>query len=361
MNPKQKKLLLVWSVLVIGIAVLYLSCTGAILAEDRQHTENEWERRLADAEALSAQYRASADTSALSVEAATYVKSIDGIDIKNSQFQVTFEVLFCWDEKAPPDFDMEENFRIYNGKLTEKEKLADYTSAGKRYQIFHVSANVKEVFSTKRFPLGSYQLRFYIQPKGDIREIHLLPMERQYSGAESQLNVSGFDVRRTSVSGFYYRKPTSKWYQMPKGDEDGRVFSELLTSIELKRSSWGLYFKCIISLLGISIWGFLCLHLSVFHEKDGIGLIPPVLFGMVSNIMVGANLVPDALETGLLEYINLWGIYTIIIVSVVMAKVSHLRKTDAAFARLFGKVLMTELALTVLAGHLILPVCAYGW
>lgn len=92
-------------------------------------------------------------------------------------------------------------------------------------------------------------------------------------------------------------------------------------------------------------------------------MLSPVLFGMVSNIMVGANLVPDALETGLLEYANIWGIYTIVIGTLVMIGVNQIRHTqkNEVYAKVFGKVLFCELLVIVTAGYIILPLCAYRW
>lgn len=362
LTKEQKRTLFLWSALIIGIAVVYLLYTGVTLYRDKLREEKEWDTYLNHTEAEMLPI-SDDDSSAVSVFVSTYVKSIDAVDIKNSEFSVSFETLFQWDEKKHPDFDMEDRFKIYNGKITEKEKLAEYEQEGVKCQIFHVKADVKKVFSTKRFPLSSYQLRFYIQPKEDMSRIRLHAMEKHYAGAASQLNVSGFQVLRTDISNFYYKLPRPEWYSMPQEPENEMVYSEILTCVELNRSSWGLYLKCIIALLGISVWVFFCMALCVYHKVDSITMIPAVLFGMVSNIMVGANLVPDALETGLLEYINIWGIYTIIMVSVIIAQINQFRKrgqTDR-FVHIFSRLMFVELILTVVAGHIIIPSCAYLW
>lgn len=358
-----------WAAAAVLIAIVYLSYTGMMLVRDKKAAESQWREHLDAAETFKAEDGMNGEQYPAEVQTATFVKSIDEVDIRNSEYKVTFEVLFRWidDQGNASDtantFDMEDNFQIYNGTITDQVKIKDDTTDGTRSQIFRVKATVKEVFSTRRFPLSSYQMRFYIQPKEDMSKVRLHAMNQVYAGTENQLNVSGFELLRSEIADFYYKVPHSEWYQAEDGAKQDVVYSEVLTAVELNRSSWGLYFKCIIALIGVSIWGFLCLYICTNYGRGGIELIPPVLFGMFGNIMVGANLVPDALETGLLEYINIWGIYTIIVYSVAMAKVAQIRnqQKDEQYARSFGKVMLIVLTVTIVAGHVILPACAYRW
>ena len=78
------------------------------------------------------------------------------------------------------------------------------------------------------------------------------------------------------------------------------LHSELVSALELNRSSFGVYWKCTISLIGTTIWMFLILFVNAHHTVDPLGLIPPILVGAISNVIVGTNLLPDALQTGLI-------------------------------------------------------------
>lgn len=362
-DKKQKFKLLFWVILVAGIAAFYLLYTGYSLNAHRRQAEAQWEQRLNASPTPPKHYISKEDSAAVSVYASTYINSIDSVDIRQSEFSVTFDALFCFDNVLNPDFDMEDNFRIYNGKITDMEKIQDYQENGMRYQMFRVSAAVKEIFSTKRFPLSSYQIRFYIQPKESMEKIHMRIMDKSYAGSGSQLNVPGFELLRTDIANYYYEVPNPERFGGNSSLDKPVVYSEILTCIELNRSSWGLYLKCTISLLGVSIWAFLCLFVCVYHKTETFGMLPPVLFGVVSNILVGASLVPDALETGLLEYINIWGIYAIIIVAVIVVNVAHIRRHEGneLFAGFFGRILFAELLITISAGYIIIPASAYRW
>lgn len=361
--PRQKKKLFFWSFLVLGIAISYLLYTGISLSIDKSNSEKAWEESLKAAADPPKQYSENENSPAISVYASTYVNSIDSIDIRQSEYSISFNVLFCWNNIDHPEFDMSDNFRIYNGKITEKDKLKEYDKDGMHYQVFFVSATVKEIFSTKRFPLSSYQLRFYIQPKEDMTRIHMQTMDNGYSGSNEQLNVSGFELLRTGIADFYYEVPKPARYGVYTDENIPIVYSEILTCIELNRNSWGVYFKCTIALLGCTIWAFLSLFACLYYNAAAMKMLPPVLFGVVSNIMVGASLVPDTLETGLLEYINIWGIYTIIMITMVVVQVIYIRteQKDEPYALLFGKILLIELLITITAGFIVLPLCAYRW
>lgn len=90
-------------------------------------------------------------------------------------------------------------------------------------------------------------------------------------------------------------------------------------------------------------------------------MIPAALFGTVSNIMVGANLLPDALEVGLLEYVNIWGIFTILAVTISVINVNRIRSKfeDRDFAKFFGRVMFYSIITLTLLGHVLMPLSAY--
>lgn len=103
------------------------------------------------------------------------------------------------------------------------------------------------------------------------------------------------------------------------------------------------------------------MFLCTYHRVDPLSMIPAALFGTVSNIMVGANLLPDALEIGLLEYVNAWGIFTIIAGALTIININRIRNKhgDKRFAALFGRVMSFTLMFIVILGHILMPLSAY--
>ncbi|MEA5004760.1 MAG: hypothetical protein VB081_14830, partial [Christensenella sp.] len=94
---------------------------------------------------------------------------------------------------------------------------------------------------------------------------------------------------------------------------------------------------------------------------DPLSMIPAALFGTVANIMVGANLLPDALQAGLLEYVNVWGIMMILMGAMAIININRIRKKyeDRDFSKHYGRVLFYTILILVLAGNLLMPICAY--
>ena len=154
------------------------------------------------------------------------------------------------------------------------------------------------------------------------------------------------------------------FYIFIKGERknsDDEITSEFMTQFEINRSGLGLYAKCFIALFGTSLWVFITMFLCTYHRVDPLSMIPAALFGTVSNIMVGANLLPDALEIGLLEYVNAWGIFTIIAGALTIININRIRNKhgDNQFAALFGRVMSFTLMFIVILGHILMPLSAY--
>jgi hypothetical protein len=92
-------------------------------------------------------------------------------------------------------------------------------------------------------------------------------------------------------------------------------------------------------------------------------MIPGALFGTVSNIMVGAALLPDALDLGLLEFVNIWGILTIVMVAVYIIQINNIRseygRRDEAFSKFFGRAMFYIALVFALSGNIALPLVAF--
>jgi hypothetical protein len=140
------------------------------------------------------------------------------------------------------------------------------------------------------------------------------------------------------------------------------VTSEFVTALTFRRNGLGLYFKCFIAMYGTTLWVLIMLYICGHHRVDPLGMIPGALFGTVSNIMVGAALLPDALDMGLLEFVNVWGILTILATAVVIIQVNNIRsqygRKDEPFAGFIGRVMFYIIAVIAIAGNILLPAFA---
>jgi len=356
MLPWQRKTLCFWSFFIFAVALVFLTVAGSYLALDKKSEQTSWEYYLTEADTFTEE-ELSVSQNATQVSVGTHVERMDNVDFKNSMFTITFRCWFNWHGNEYKD--MEENFSIYRGTIRHITKKAEHWENGDHYQLFEVTADISKDFSTKRFPLGSYQLRLYLQPLENIENIVFIP-DYEKSSINPELCTAGFELCRSDHALYLHRQDadTDGAYYKGAGTE---TYSEFLTAIELRRDSIGLYIKCIIALIGTGLWALIVLFLCAHHQVDSLGMMPAILIGTVTNLMIGANLVPDALHIGLLEFINIWGIYTVLLSAVLVISINRIRsryKSDA-FAEYFGKIMFAMVLITTLAGHIVLPLAAY--
>ncbi len=355
-NSNQRKKLLFGFCFIVAAALIFIGSASVYLISDKVNEQKNWDYYLTEADTYTAEENALSENAAR-ISTGAYIERLDSVDIKNSKYTVTFKCWFNW--SGYNELDMENGFEIYEGNIKNITKKDEYRADGNNYQLFEVTADVSKEFSTKRFPLGSYQLRIYLKPVENIERIVFVP-DKDGSGVNEKLNAAGFELTGYDNALFIYRcdADSNGAYYKGGGTES---YSEFLTAIELNRNSVGLYLKCIIALIGTGIWALITLFLCAHHRVDSLGMMPAILIGTVTNLMIGANLVPDALHTGLLEFINIWGIYTVLISTILIIAVNRIRSKykDEEFAELFGKVMFYTVMITTIAGHIILPLSAY--
>ncbi len=356
LKSNQRKLVLFWFCFVVIIAFLFICSASVYLISDKTDDQKNWDYYLTEADTYTTEETA-LSAKAVQVSTGMYIERLDSVDIKNSKYTVTFKCWFNW--SGNQELDMENGFEIYEGTIKSIEKKDEYKEGANNYQLFEVTADISKEFSTKRFPLGSYQLRIYLKPVETIEHIVFIP-DKDGSGVNTSLNASGFELRRFDNALFLYRCDANSYGAYYKNDGT-ETYSEFLTVIELNRNSIGLYLKCVIALIGTGIWALITLFLCAHHRVDSLGMMPAILIGTVTNLMIGANLVPDALHTGLLEFINIWGIYTVLISTVLIIAINRVRSNPKCedFAEFFGKIMFYTVMVTTIAGHLILPLSAY--
>ena len=349
----QKRKLFSWFFMIILLGITYLGTTGYVLYHDKIAEDFYWENGLKDnAENLNAV--ASLSQNAIPVTAGTYIENIKSIDIKDDNFRVLFNCWFRWEGNK--ELDMLNNFRIYNGTINNIDILDDFVKDGVHYQSARIDTTISKSYWTNRFPLESYQLRIYIESLYPAEQVNLIA-DTEYSSISPNLAISNFTLRRHAVSTYTMK------YDNDKNDPVKRSLfhQELVTSLEINRDGFGLYIKCFIALLGTLTWVFITMFICTYHRVDPLGMIPGALFGTVANIMVGANLLPDALKLGLLEFVNLAGVAIIILSAMAIININRIRTKhqNNGFAYLYGRMMFYTLLTFTIIGIFWFPLMAY--
>lgn len=340
----------------LSFYIVFISVTTFSLYSDRVNDDKKWVANINVTDEIQ-DYIDNYSGDAARITSGTYVENIEEISLKSSYYTINFIAWFSWE--GHDDIDIANNVRIYKGEISNKQLLKDYHKDGQNYQRIRVTAKVSKNYATTRFPLESHQFRMYIETSYPIEEV-VFTADRENSGLNSSMSITGYEFLRSEVGSFAHIY--DKTWSDP--EISGRlIHSEVVTDLEVNRADFGLYIKCIIAMLGTSVWVFIVMFINVRHRVDPLSMIPAALFGTVSNIMVGANLLPDALSLGLIEYINIFGIITILFGALSIINVNRIRAKASggseSYAQLFGRTMFYVLLICTIAGHILLPLAAY--
>lgn len=336
------------------IAIVYLIFAVSSLAKDRTGEDYYWNNYLQtdpEIQAKADQY----SQDAVPVSVGTYVENLKEINMKSGYFRIVMLVWFRWE--GDKELDMKNHFRVYKGYMNKQETVKEYYEDGVNYQQVRCDVSVTKEFWAKRFPLDSQQLRVYLESQYLVDDV-IFVNDNGTSSLNANLTIPGYYLKKAATAITYYEYKTS--FGDPR-IQDAVYGSEHLTALEINRSSWGLYAKCFMALVGTLTWCMITLYINTYHRVDPLGMLPAALFGTVTNIMVGANLLPDALQMGLLEYTNFWGIFIIISVAISVININRIRnnREDKEFAAQFGTMMFFLILTMVVVGNIVIPVSAY--
>ena len=357
----QKRMLIIWFIVFIGAAAAFLvyACGNMVKASNQE--EATWYQEGTDnasytadnarAQELADQYGAT------HVLVGTYVETVNSVSIKNSQYVVTMSAWFRWE--GDPDLDMAHHFSIYKGEIDNLVVVDDETVGDTHYQMCTFTATVNKVFYTSRFPLESAQLRLFVE-SGYTADRVIFEPDLDHSSINEGAYIAGYSIDDMDWG------LTAHEYDNNESNpviERAPVDSEYVTAITLRRTGFGLFFKCFIAMYGTTLWVLIMLYICGHHRVDPLGMIPGALFGTVSNIMVGAALLPDALDLGLLEYTNIWGVMTILACAIAIIQINNIRsehgRQNEAFAQFFGRAMCYLITPIVIIGNLLLPLITF--
>lgn len=361
---KRKKMLefKYWGsvVLVWAVGIIFLAVTCSYLFTDREGEKEYWETYSAPTdESLAEEAQAIAKRSdAAQVTCGTYLENLESIAIKEGYYTAVWLVWFEWQDHD--DLDFTENFRIYKGAIDSLEVVQDYSDdKGVHYQRFRIHTTISKTFWTPRFPLESHQLRMYIEPDYSVEEVNLV--QSTYDDkANPNMSVSGYNIINMDA-GIEYIAYENDFDDPTIGEEDAVIKAEHMNQIEINRDGFGLYFKCFIALWATIIWVLIMLFAATRHKVDAFEYIPETLFGAAANILVGAELLPESLQIGLLEFGNMWGIFIIFAATVTIMTINRERTywQNENFAERYGRTMLASIAALAIIGNLALPLCSF--
>lgn len=365
METWQKRKIILWFSFFIVIGLLYISFVVHSMQKDRIRANEVWNNILThDEEAVveATKY----DATATVVTVGTYVENIKEISMKTNSFQATFIVWYRWSNND--DLDFSKRTGVYNANTNSIQVLRDHHEDGVHYQQLRLNVTCLQNFHTKRFPLDSHNLKFDLQSLYPIDEVVYVP-DTANSGINPNLNITGYKLTKHAIGYDVFKFPNS---QNNPRLEDGLYTSIISTCLQITRSTWGLYLRCFVALLGALTWVMMSVYICANHKVNPLGTLASALFGSIGNIMIGANLLPDVLSLGLVEFVNFFGTMIIIGGALCIIQMNQIResyekhlddsiKASKRFAKSFGIVMFITLLTLCILGNVIIPVTTYIW
>ncbi len=359
LSKRKRNMLRRWIVLTILAATVYIVGTCLYMWNIGQEEQSYWydSTDSSNVATLKNVHDIGTQNGATDVTCGIYLDNIDQISIKNSDWNASIRVWFRWNDDD--DLDMAHNFSIYKGKISSMEVVEDITVGHTHYQQVKANVTVAKVFPTALFPLESHQLRMYLESNYPATRV-VFDDDHSSSSINPNVYVAGYNVTNVQFgsTAFTYDNVADK-----PGQQTADTISEEVMAVDLQRSDFGLFFRCFVAMYGTTVWVLIMLYISGHHRVDPLGMIPGALFGTVSNIMVGAALLPDATETGLVQVANVWGILTIIACTLFIIQVNNIRseygRNDEPFARLFGRSMFWITCFIVIIGNIAIPLTAF--
>lgn len=349
-EQKNRVYLMVITFSVIYTAVLAVFCS--LLYFDNKNTNNKWYTYLSDTPAQ-VEKIATLSKNAQKVTVGTYVENIRTVDMKNSECRIQMLVWFDW--TGDPELDPANNFRVYKGVVNSKEIMEEYHEGGTNYQLISLDVTISKNYHTMLFPLDSHQIRVYVESIHPIQEV-LFVADKENSGMNEELTITGFKFARIAIG------EVSHTYQSMHGNPrltENETTSEIVTAVEIKRSTMGLFLKCFIALYATILWIMISLYICTYHHVNPLGMVSGALFGAVGNIVIGANLLPDGTSAGLLEFGNIWGVLIVLGGTISIISINRVRELqDKRYAKFYGRFLFILLLGFTLLGLILLPATA---
>lgn len=338
----------------IIVVVLFLSYCSIDLIHDKYSENQYWKSSLSTSKDVALE-AAKYDKNATRVKVGTKIEDIRDFKVSNSTFEATGSIWFTW--KGNKNLDIVHHFGFYKGDI--KNLTVDVTrdyGNNMHYQQADFDVIISKVYWTKRFPLESHQLRLYVMPDYTVGKV-LFENDAKNSVVNRNIAINGFKIDKSTTATCLYKFGTT--YGIP-GIKDHAISSEHVTEIEINREGIGLYLICFISMIGTLLWALISLYICTYHRVDPLSMIPGALFGAVANIMVGANRLAN-LQSGLLLYVNIFGIGTILTISLCIVTINRIRQhyEDRAYAAYFGTKMFRVITAFTIVGNILLPISAY--
>lgn len=357
----QKRRLVSSVVILLAIFVPYICYSAWSMYADAQNENRYWDYYLQPPSEEVLDLMEEYAASAAKVDVAFNLEQVQSIDIAKSNFTVMVNVAYRWQGHPELDFSSKDNVSFYKGDISDILVLEDEHDGDTNYQYIQYIVTINKDYWTVRFPLESHQLRMYLEPSYNVNRV-VFDVNRIASYVNPNLAISGYELTRWDTNVEVIADDHTMLNPLYDDYDDPTVYTtEAMLQLEVNRSGIGVYLKCTVAMFGTLGWILLCLYVATFRHVNALGMVGSAFFGAVSNILVGANMNSAALQLGLIEYVNLFGLGIIVASTAVVIAINTIRneRENESFAQFYGRVMLVLISILIVVANVLLPVCAY--
>ncbi len=361
-NQREKSFLFSWS---IALGILFVGITIYGVSNVKQLRDDAANRHAARLDPngvepgkTAAETNRPATAKPKLVKTGIYLEGISSISIPDAKWGATFYIWFRWTD---PDINPGESFRIVEGKIDSKEKIAEKTIGNEKYALYSVTAEITKFFNTSRYPLDDHLITLAIEDAAlTWEELEFVP-DTENSGISSRVKMPGYKATKSAL----VTKPHT--YKSQFGDPNAAVgsrktYSQLLYGVVCVRNGFGPYWKVFLGLFAAIFIALLPLFIKPTECDPRFGLGVGGFFGAVANALLVADVVTDNGVLTLLDIINGTGI-ALIFLSLVQSTISlYIYDTldRPHFSKLFDRVSFIIFTLAFLVINISVPLFAMG-
>jgi hypothetical protein len=290
------------------------------------------------------------------VSAGIYVDRIVGLSVKDASWTVDFYVWFVWRGDA---VEPGNGFQVVDGQIESQQREEEYSLGDEHHERYRVIARITKPFEISRFPCDDHLLTINIDNPRYLRHQLLFVPDAANSNVSSRVRISAYGIHGSQV----IEKPHS--YKTTRGDPRlapgaKSTYSQCRLGIELRRESWGFYFKMFQALYVAVTIAMLAMFIKPTNVDPRFGLGVGGLFAAVANSYVTSSLIPDTGVMTVADLVNGIGI-GMILLTVIQSTVSlyvYERLGQEALSRRLDQVSFAVLACGYSAINLALPLAA---
>jgi hypothetical protein len=228
-----------------------------------------------------------------------YINSLYDLKFPEKEYAIS---MWVWLLYKNDSLDVADNIEIVNAKTAERSDVIHLKEEGWNYVSMKFQLVMQQPWETANFPFDAQNLKIRIEDgEHDYRELALLP-DTANSGYDHHTYIQGWEIKSFILKGEKSLYKTN--YGDPSIKEKRSIYGAVNLYINIKRQSWGLFFKLFFGLYVSFSIGMLTFLVSPNDLEARFGLAVGAVFAAVGNKYIVDSILPESAVFALSDKIH---------------------------------------------------------